>query len=321
MSALERTENGFRGVVLPGDRGYIPVLDHGYVRYVDHMGWDETIVEAARMSTGKGFLGWQPGYVCNRCKQSGLTKDAAPFSNVCSTMGHDFAEHPGDVKLLEYLYRNKHFTPFEMCELVVEMKAPIEVFRQLHRHRTFSINEMSARYTQMPNEHYVPALERFRPKQTGNKQADSAEGVKDGGNVAVWQEEVKNEQAVIYDNYDAMVSLGVPKETARINTPVSRYSVMRWKANLRNWLQMLTLRDDSHAQWECQQFAQPCGQIIQALWPRTHALWEEHTKHAVTLSRSEVQEMKDLLRGERAMPREAGGIDFPLSEGFLGKFK
>lgn len=299
------------------------VLDHGYVKYVAHMGSDEDIVAAARMSTGKGFLGWRPGYICRRCHQHGLTKDAAAFTgSACAApeVGHDFTDHPGDEKLLTFLYANKHMTPFEMCELVVEVKAPIFVFRELHRHRTFSINEMSARYTQMPNEHYVPVLDRFAPKQTGNKQ-ESSVGSAPEYDYEAWQLAVAREQEELYETYAGLIENGAPKEIARINTPVSRYSVMRWKANLRNWLQMFTLRDHHAAQWECQQTVKPIVEIARALFPRTVALWEEHTKFAVTLSRSEVQEMKDLLRGERAMPREGNGDSARLSEGFLGKFK
>jgi thymidylate synthase ThyX len=138
-----------------------------------------------------------------------------------------------------------------------------------------------------------------------------------GGEV---QRFIATEQQSTYENYEKMLGVGVPKEVARINTPVSRYSVMRWKANLRNWLQMFTLRDHGAAQWECQQTVKPIVEIARALFPRTIALWEEHTKYAVTLSRSEVEEMKELLRGGKRMPREEERGEL-LSEGFLGKFK
>jgi thymidylate synthase (FAD) len=225
------------------------VLDHGFVKYVDHMGSEESIIEAARMSTAKGFVGWD-----------------------------------ADASLLEYLYKNKHMTPFEMCELVVDVKAPIFVFRELHRHRTFSINEMSGRYVQMPNEHYIPEV--VRAQSSTNKQGSAGEcngllSYRTRRSLAV-------EQAFVYDSYEEMIKAGVAKEQARLNTPVSRYSVMRWKTDLRNWLQMLTLRDHDAAQWECRQFAIACGSIIKEIWPRTYGLWEEYTKFAKTLSRSEL---------------------------------
>jgi thymidylate synthase (FAD) len=297
------------------------VLDHGYVKYVAHMGSDEDIVSAARMSTGKGFVSWEP---YERCEKCGTTAELIP--NITNSTLHrdrcggQIAQSKGDAGLLEYLYKMKHHTPFEMCELAVEVKAPIFVFRELVRHRTFSLNEMSARYTQMPNEHYVPALDRFAPKQTGNKQADSAQPARVLAEPEELQLSVAREQEGAYDMYESMLAAGVPKEVARINTPVSRYSVMRWKANLRNWLQMFTLRDHHAAQWECQQTVKPIVEIARALFPRTIALWEEHTKYAVTLSRSEVEEMKELLRGGKRMPREEERGEL-LSEGFLGKFK
>lgn len=274
------------------------ILDHGYVKYIAHLGSDESIVEAARMSTGRGFVSWDPYWRCEKCS----CVVTEPLEGVrfcpqgCGEGSMKFFAR-GDNGLLETLYVNGHMTPFEMGDLVVEMKAPIEVFRQLHRHRTFSINEMSARYSQMPNEHYVPAEERFAPKKTGNKQADSA--VIPANQFAVaplaWRNTVESQQEEIYSEYETMLQHGVPKETARINTPVSRYSVMRWKANLRNWLQMFTLRDDAHAQWECREAVKPCVEIVRALFSRTIALWEEHTKYAVKFSRTEMDELRELL--------------------------
>lgn len=265
----------------------INVLDHGYVKLVDSMGSDQSVIESARMSTGKGFLGWEPARRCVVCgtEQSDNDRTLRCFG-AKNDAEHRWADTKGDASLLEFLYRNQHMTPFEMCELHVEVKAPIFVFREWHRHRTFSFNEFSARYAQMPNEHYVPELERFRPKVSSNKQ-ESGVSVKDGGNVALWQEDVKNEQKVVYDNYDVMVSMGVPREVARINTPVARYSKMRAKTDLRNWLGFLKLRLDPAAQWEIRQYAQAVATIVKELWPRTYALFEEHTLGAVTLSATE----------------------------------
>src|SRR3990172_2230213 len=112
------------------------VLDAGYIELVEHWGSDERIIEAARMSTGKGFQGWDK-----------------------------------DEKLLAYLYNNKHATPFEMAGMVIEVKAPIFVFREWHRHRTQSYNEMSARYIPLPDENYIPSVERLMMRGGTNKQA------------------------------------------------------------------------------------------------------------------------------------------------------
>jgi thymidylate synthase (FAD) len=109
----------------------IPILDNGYISLIETWGSDERIIEAARTSTDKGFLGWG-------------TKEA-----------------PGDEKLLAYLSENRHDTPFEFGGLVIEVQAPIFVFREWHRHRTQSFNEMSARYVQMPNLHYLPSTQRI----------------------------------------------------------------------------------------------------------------------------------------------------------------
>lgn len=346
--------DGFVAYLNGGDP--IKVLDCGGVSYVAHMGDDSSIIRAARMSTQKGFLGWGPGHVCRHChttkERSGIQTTASsgvPFHEFieknelslsgCAICGygigafqhnlacsdapkgvHVFEPHPGDAKLLEFLYRNKHMTPFEMCELVLKVKAPIEVFRQLHRHRTFSINEESARYSQMKNEHYVPELSRFDAVASANRQASSVTGIVP---MPAWsretmQQRVQREQQDAYTEYVRMLEAGVPKEVARINTPVSRYSSMMWKANLRNWLQMLTLRDEEHAQWETREFAKACGVIVQRLFPRTYWLWEEYTKHAVTLSRSEAASLKamlcDLRDGHPSLPAESEPLYLRLTK-------
>lgn len=339
-------------VAYPDGGDPIKVLDHGEVSYAAHMGDDSSIIRAARMSTQKGFLGWGPGHVCRYChttKERGEGKVAhhefvereaiSAGMTGCRTCGygigafqhnlacsdapkgvHVFEPHGGDAKLLEYLYRNKHMTPFEMCELVLKVKAPIEVFRQLHRHRTFSINEESARYSQMKNEHYVPELSRFDAVASANRQASSVTGIvpMPAFSRETMQGCVQREQQDVYTEYVHMLEAGVPKEVARINTPVSRYSSMMWKANLRNWLQMLTLRDEEHAQWETREFAKACGLMVQRLFPRTYWLWEEHTKHSVTLSRSEAASLKamlcDLRDGHQSLPAESEPLYLRLTK-------
>lgn len=270
----------------------IKVLDHGYVRYQGHFGSEEDIIRAARMSTGKGFLGWGGWLECTKC---GLVECDIIKENVCPANQHDWQKKQGDEKLLEYLYSHKHMTPFEMCELRFEVKAPIMVFREWATHRTqahydgeqiMTFNEMSARYIQMPNEHYVPEI---RMQDTKNKQgsilASEIPGLK---GTDLMMQVIREEQNVLYENYNDMVSVGVAKEVARINTPVSRYSKMWVKANLRNWLQFLDLRLRKNAQLEIRLYAQAIAEMLKFIYPRTYALFEEHTLHAVTLSRSEV---------------------------------
>lgn len=224
----------------------IEVLDHGYVQFIEHWGSDERIVEAARMSTAKGFLGW----------------------------GTD--EKPGDEKLLKYLYDHKHYTPFEMAGMIVEVQAPIIVFREWQRHRTQSYNELSARYTPIPDVNYIPSIARLMVNAGGsNKQAGT---IKDAETLtedsAKWfQEELKKSYEHSEELYRQALGGGVPKELARLPIPVGRYSRMRASTNLRNWLAFLTLRDDKNAQWEIQMFAKAVASLIKDQFPRTYDLY------------------------------------------------
>jgi len=219
------------------------ILDHGYVELIETWGADERFIEAARMSTGKGFEGWEK-----------------------------------DEKLLAYLYNNKHSTPFEMGGMVIEVKAPIFVFREWHRHRTQSYNEMSARYIPLPDENYMPARERLMVganTATTNKQAQG-NGVHLTENAAAaWEQQLAELYMQAQAVYETGISLGVPKELARLPVPVARYSRMRASANLRNWLAFLTLRKAAAAQWEIRQYADAVGELIAENFPRTWALFEK----------------------------------------------
>lgn len=226
----------------------ISVLDEGYVGLVESWGSDESIIEAARMSTGKGFNGWG-------------TEDA-----------------PGDEKLLAFLYNNKHATPFEMGGIVIEVKAPIFIFREWHRHRTQSYNEMSARYIPLPDENYVPTLDRVMVganTATTNKQAQGNGKVLTEENADRWLADL----ILLYEQAETVyrqgINLGVPKELARLPVPVARYSRMRASANLLNWLGFLTLRQAPAAQWEIREYANAVGQIVADRFPRT---WELFSK-------------------------------------------
>ncbi len=222
----------------------VDVLDHGYLAPVESWGSDEAIVEAARMSTGKGFLGW-----------------GTP-------------EAPGDEKLLRYLWEHKHATPFEMAGLVIEVQAPIFVFREWHRHRTQSYNEMSARYMPLPDVNYLPTVDRLL--LGGGHLTKQAGAV--GGADQLTPETAEAFRSVlreIYEDqenlYQAALKSGVPKELGRIHLPVGRYSRMRASANLRNWLAFLTLRMAPDAQWEIRQYANAVGSVVAERFPRT---WE-----------------------------------------------
>ena len=222
------------------------VLDHGSVELIETWGSDERVIEAARMSTGKGFLGWG-------------TADA-----------------PGDEKLLAFLWNNKHATPFEMAGAIIEVQAPIFVFREWHRHRTQSYNEMSARYTPLPDVNYLPSVERLMRNSLTNKQAGTVKGASALTELAA--EHFRSELRDVYHRQQALyewaLGAGVPKELARVHLPVARYSRMRAGAVLRNWLAFLTLRMAPGAQWEIQEYARAVHGLLWSRFPRTMALFD-----------------------------------------------
>lgn len=225
------------------------VLDHGFVRYVEHWGGGDAcvdeagIIEAARQSTQGSFRGWEQ-----------------------------------DERLLKFLFCNKppHATPFEFAGLVIEVRAPIFVFREWHRHRTQSYNEMSARYAPLPDTNYVPTKDRLFLSSQKNKQAGAVKGADEltDERAGLWLASVDRFYRLAEEVYQAGLAAGVPKEVARCVVPVGRYSQMRAAANLRNWLAFLTLRADPGAQWEIQQYAKAVGEIIAEWFPRTWALFQ-----------------------------------------------
>jgi thymidylate synthase (FAD) len=280
----------------------VNVLDHGYLKLVDWMGTEEDIIRAARMSTGRGFERWDAGEVCKQCRVPkeeifGSVPVPQPATESGEPCWHDWVKVPGDEKLLERLYKFNHATPFEMCVIKVEVQAPIMVFREWQRHRTWGYNEFSARYSQMPNLHYLPDLSRVQRQSKTNKQG-SAEPMGEEW-ARNWLELVEEEQGDVYERYDWAIKEGLANELARIDTPVSRYSKMQGIVCLRNVLAFLTLRKEGGAQWEIRQFADVLGNFVQALWPRTYALWEEHTFYAKKFSRSEHEKLKSAVAALR----------------------
>lgn len=257
------------------------VLDHGYVQFIESWGSDERIIEAARMSTDKGFEGWGP-LVCPVCHGRGKdiyegpgSLTAPEYINICNGCKGE-GKIKGDEKLLHYLYSHKHMTPFEMGGLIIEVQAPIFVFREWHRHRTQSYNELSARYTPIPDVNYVPSFERLLLLSEKNKQAQSLHGVAmEHGNGKAWLHDLETFYKHAEHLYQMGLNMGLTKEIARIVLPVGRYSRMRASANLRNWLAFLTLRMDTAAQWEIRQYANEVGTLIQQTFPRTYELFVE----------------------------------------------
>jgi len=228
------------------------VLDHGFVRFVEDYGRGDFgeaeagIIEAARQSTQGSFRGWDT-----------------------------------DQKLLAFLYNNKHATPFEFAGLILEVRVPIFVLREWHRHRTQSYNEMSARYSPLPDLNYIPSLERLMLNAGGsNKQAGTVEGAVELNEFTArnFIDDLKLSYSDSEKLYQDALANGVPKELARIHLPVGRYSQMRVNANLRNWLAFLTLRMDPAAQWEIRQVANAVGEIIAVKFPRTWELFDTGRK-------------------------------------------
>ena len=267
----------------------IPVLDHGYVRFVEDWGRGDAnvaeagIIEAARQSTQASFRGWEasiaePREACPYCAGLGNLDD-----RLCPRCdGDGLKRAPGDKALLRTLYmsRPQHATPFEFAGLVIEVQAPIFVFREWHRHRTQSYNEMSARYAPLPSLDYVPTIERImldHDKKLRNKQASRMDGAPELTIEAA--EAFRRSLIVAYGQADELyrnaLGSGVPKEVARAILPVGRYSRMRASANLRNWLAFMTLRADPAAQWEIQQFAHAVGRVLDARFPQTLNLFHE----------------------------------------------
>ena len=221
------------------------VLDCGYVEFIESWGSDERIIEAARMSTNKGFVNWNE-----------------------------------DAKLLAYLYNHKHMTPFEMAGMVLEVKAPIMVFREWHRHRTMSYNEMSARYVPLPNEDYMPTLERLMTganTATTNKQAQSLAKLNEQ-DAMDWLNMLNDAYNHCQRVYEYGLKVGIPKELARLPVTVGRYSRMRVSCNLRNWLAFLTLRQDKAAQWEIRVYADEVCKLIAEHFPKTEELFSKSAR-------------------------------------------
>lgn len=243
------------------------LFDHGYIKVIETWGSDERIVEAARMSTGKGFLGWD-GADCPVCGGRAIDDDGRP----CIPCNGKGVCH--DERLLRYLYEHKHATPFEMAGAIIEVQAPIFVFREWHRHRTQSYNELSARYTPMPDEHYMPTPERCLIVDAKNKQAGAVADGLTHESVLQWLEEL----AFLYSQSEAVyqsgLKRGVPKELARLAVLVSRYSRMRASANLRNWMAFMTLRSAPDAQLEIRAYSNALSVFLAKSFPRTMELFQ-----------------------------------------------
>lgn len=260
------------------------ILDHGYLKPVEEWGSDQMIIESARMSTDKGFLGWGPKIRAfdkdeNEIPLTGWQHDnVRKHENVRATLGVARWEDagPGDEKLLRFLYENKHSTPFEFAGLTVEVQAPLMVFREWHRHRVpFGYSEQSARYVEMPELFYVPSAERLSMGGQSKTNKQSSGAVLSDSVVGETRMRIDATSRRAFAEYRAMIADGVAKELARLVLPVNTYSRMRATGNLRGWLGFLTLRTAPGAQWEIRQYADAVAEILRVTFPRTMELFDE----------------------------------------------
>lgn len=218
----------------------VKVLDYGHVRLVDHMGSDLSIVRSARVSYDAV---WRTG------------EDAGK-----------------DAKLIQYLIKNRHTTPLESVTFTFDVKAPIFVFRQWHRHRTWAYNEMSARYTELPEEFYVPEADQITTQSTSNKQMRTDELHPKAEQMREWMR-VTNQ--VSFKMYHDLLAEGCPRELARSVLPAATYSQMFGTVNLHNLFHFLGLRTHSHAQWEIRVYALAILELIRPICPIAVTAWEE----------------------------------------------
>jgi thymidylate synthase (FAD) len=224
----------------------IDLLDHGFVRLIDHMGDDLSVVRAARVSYDAA---WRAGL-----------------------------DEKSDARLINYLWKNRHTTPFEAVVFTFEVKAPIFVFRQWHRHRTWSFNELSARYRELPEEFYVPEPGKIGRQSAGNKQKRV---IDDDPNVA-WGEAISNDIAescrMSFVQYRTLLNRGVPRELARVVLPLGTYSHMFATIDLRNLLAFFTLRSDEHAQDEIIVYSDAMIELVREYVPVSLQAWVDNSK-------------------------------------------
>lgn len=219
----------------------IDVLDHGFVRLVESMGSDLSVVRAARVSYDAA---WRAG-----------------------------DDDGSDAKLIRYLWKNKHTTPFEAVEFQFEVKAPIFVFRQWHRHRTWSYNELSARYRPLPEEFYLPDANKVGVQSKSNKQMRDVqvEGDDRAGDI----DEIEACCKASFAKYRELLERGWPRELARMVLPLNTYSHMFAKVDLKNLFHFLTLRSDAHAQYEIRVYAEAMRELIRPIVPISVGAWEQ----------------------------------------------
>jgi len=259
----------------------IPILDHGFVRVVDYMGDDTSIVQAARVSYGKG------------------TKKVSTDSG-----------------LIKYLMRHWHSTPFEMCEIKYHVKLPIFIARQWIRHRTANVNEYSARYSILDKEFYLPAPEYLAAQSQNNRQGRG--DILEGEQAKKVLELLKGDAEQTYNNYETMLNerydgsvinedgIGLARELARMNLTLNTYTQWYWKTDLLNLMNFLRLRADSHAQYEIRAYADVMLDTVKKWVPITYEAFMDYRVGGTEVSAKGKAVIQKLIKGEEISMEQSG---------------
>ena len=259
----------------------LPVLDHGFIRVVDYMGNDTSIVQAARVSYGKG------------------TKKVNT-----------------DAGLIKYLMRHWHSTPFEMCEIKYHVKLPIFIARQWIRHRTANVNEYSARYSILDKEFYLPTQENLAAQSQNNRQGRG--DVIEGDQAKKVLDLLKTDAERTYSNYEEMLNerydgslidenrIGLARELARMNLTLNTYTQWYWKTDLLNLMNFLRLRADHHAQYEIRAYAEAMLDTLQKWVPITFEAFMDYRVGGTEVSSKGKSVIQKLIKGEKVSIEESG---------------
>ena len=251
----------------------VPILDKGFVRVIDYMGSDESIVQSARVSYGQGT---------KKLRQ--------------------------DQGLINYLMRHRHTTPFEMCEIKFHIKLPIFIARQWIRHRTANVNEYSARYSILDKEFYVPDRENLCSQSDTNRQGRDETLSNEEANRVL--DIIRGDSLKCYDHYEEMLNTdlegnildenrqGLTRELARMNLTLNYYTEWYWKIDLHNLLHFLSLRVDSHAQYEIRVYAQAMLDIVKAWVPLAYGAFEDYRMNSFDCSHKMIDAINRKLKGE-----------------------
>ncbi len=259
----------------------LPVLDHGFIRVVDYMGDDASVVQAARVSYGKG------------------TKKVST-----------------DAGLIKYLMRHWHSTPFEMCEIKYHIKLPIFIARQWIRHRTANVNEYSARYSILDKEFYLPATEHLAAQSQNNRQGRG--NVIEGEKAKQVLDLLKGDAEQTYKNYEMMLNerydgsvidenaVGLARELARMNLTLNTYTQWYWKTDLLNLMNFLRLRADHHAQYEIRAYADVMLDTVKKWVPITYEAFMDYRVGGSEISSKGKEVIKKLIKGDNVNIDQSG---------------